>query len=158
MLMALSNATGDLLLATSNKSELATGYSTLYGDMCGGFCVLKDVYKTLVYDLANYRNGVSSAIPERVITRPPSAELQHDQTDQDTLPPYSELDAILYCAIEEGLSQDKIIAKGYDPEAVRDSFNRLYKNEYKRRQGAPGVKITSKAFGRDRRFPITSGY
>ncbi|OGT21194.1 MAG: NAD+ synthase [Gammaproteobacteria bacterium RIFCSPHIGHO2_02_FULL_42_13] len=158
ILMALSNKTGRLVLSTGNKSEMAVGYSTLYGDMVGGFCVLKDVFKTMVYQLANYRNQLSPAIPQRVIDRPPSAELAPNQIDQDTLPPYDILDAILNLFIEKDLDVDTIIAQGFDEKIVRKIIKMVLKNEYKRRQAPPGVRISEKAFGRDRRYPITSGY
>ncbi|HLB57503.1 MAG TPA: NAD(+) synthase, partial [Gammaproteobacteria bacterium] len=144
--------------STGNKSEMAVGYSTLYVDMVGGFCVLKDVFKTMVYQLANYRNQLSPAIPQRVIDRPPSAELAPNQIDQDTLPPYDILDAILNLFIEKDLDVDTIIAQGFDEKIVRKIIKMVLKNEYKRRQAPPGVRISEKAFGRDRRYPITSGY
>ncbi len=151
LLMGLSNKFGNLVLSTGNKSELAVGYCTLYGDMVGGFAVLKDVYKTIVFELAKYRNSLSetAVIPERVITRPPSAELRPDQKDQDSLPAYDVLDAILYAYIEEDQSQDDIIAKGFDKEVVEKVIKLVDRNEYKRRQGAIGPRITSRAFSRD---------
>ncbi len=155
LLMALSNSRGMMLLSTSNKSELAVGYSTLYGDMCGGFCCLKDVYKGEVYQLANFRNRISPVIPQRVIDRPPSAELKEDQQDSDTLPSYEVLDTILKGHIEKGLSQEQLIEQGIDASVVSEVIKMLYRSEYKRRQGPPGVKITSKAFGRDRHYPMT---
>lgn len=155
VLMAISNKLGRMLLATGNKSEMAVGYATLYGDMAGGFAPLKDVYKTLVYRLARYRNTISPVIPERVITRPPSAELAPDQTDQDTLPDYDTLDAILEHYIEDELSAEEIISRGYGEHEVKDTIRRVDFNEYKRRQAAPGPKITRLAFGRERRYPIT---
>ncbi|MFB2587249.1 NAD+ synthase [Acinetobacter sp. c1-l78] len=160
MLMALSNKFGNLVLATGNKSELAVGYCTLYGDMVGGFAPLKDVYKSIVFELAKYRNSLSETpvIPERVITRPPSAELRPDQKDQDSLPPYDILDGILYMYIEENMSQDEIIAKGFDAEVVKKVIGLTDRNEYKRRQGAIGPRISAKAFGRDRRYPIINGW
>ena len=158
LLMALSNKTGNMLLSTSNKSETAVGYTTLYGDMNGGFAVLKDVLKTTVYALARYRNSIRSVIPERVITRPPSAELAMDQTDQDTLPDYAILDAIIQLYMNERLSAQDIIAKNYQSDDVHRVIKLVIKNEYKRRQSAPGVKITTCAFGRDWRYPITSGF
>ena len=158
LLMALSNKTGTLLLTTGNKSEMAVGYSTLYGDMCGGFAPLKDVWKTLVYRLAVWRNQQGQVIPENVITRPPSAELREDQRDEDSLPPYEELDPILERYIEMDMSPEKIIAEGFDREHVEKVVRLVDRNEYKRRQAAPGVRITNRAFGRDRRYPITSGY
>lgn len=158
VLMGLSNKFGNLVLATGNKSELAVGYCTLYGDMVGGFAVLKDVYKTIVFELAKYRNTVSPVIPERVITRPPSAELKEDQKDQDSLPAYDTLDAILYAYIEEDQSKEEIIAKGFDKEVVEKIIRLVDQNEYKRRQGAIGPRITSRAFGRERRYPIIQNW
>ncbi|EPF79943.1 NAD+ synthase [Acinetobacter rudis] len=160
LLMGLSNKFGNLVLSTGNKSELAVGYCTLYGDMVGGFAVLKDIYKSIVFELAKYRNSISETpvIPERVITRPPSAELRPDQKDQDSLPAYDVLDAILYAYIEEDLSQDDIIAKGYDKATVERVIQLVDRNEYKRRQGAIGPRITSRAFGRERRYPIVNGW
>ncbi|NGP42098.1 NAD+ synthase [Acinetobacter sp. GC2] len=160
LLMALSNKFGNLVLATGNKSELAVGYCTLYGDMVGGYAVLKDVYKTIVFELAKYRNSISETpvIPERVITRPPSAELRPDQADQDSLPAYDILDAILYSYIEEDMSQDDIIAKGFDAEVVKKVIRLVDINEYKRRQGAIGPRISSRSYGRERRYPIVNGW
>ncbi|ENU99238.1 NAD+ synthase [Acinetobacter variabilis] len=160
LLMALSNKFGNLVLATGNKSELAVGYCTLYGDMVGGFAVLKDVYKTIVFELAKYRNSIAETpvIPERVITRPPSAELRPDQVDQDSLPAYEVLDAILYAYIEEDLSQDDIIAKGFEAEVVKKVIRLVDINEYKRRQGAIGPRISSRSYGRERRYPIVNGW
>lgn len=160
LLMGLSNKFGNLVLSTGNKSELAVGYCTLYGDMVGGFAVLKDVYKTIVFELAKYRNSISDkpVIPERVITRPPSAELRPDQKDQDSLPPYDVLDAVLYAYIEEDMSQDDIIAKGFDAEVVSKVIRLVDFNEYKRRQGAIGPRISSRAFSRERRYPIMNGW
>jgi NAD+ synthetase len=160
LLMALSNKFGNLVLSTGNKSELSVGYCTLYGDMVGGFAVLKDVYKTIVFELAKYRNSISETpvIPERVITRPPSAELRPDQKDQDSLPEYEVLDAILYAYIEEDMSQDDIIAKGFDAEVVKKVIRLVDLNEYKRRQGAIGPRISSRAFSRERRYPIVNGW
>ncbi|MDX1347474.1 MAG: NAD+ synthase [Thiomicrorhabdus chilensis] len=158
LLMALSNKTGRMVLATSNKSEVAVGYSTLYGDMVGGFSPLKDVPKTLVYRLASYRNTLSPVIPERVITRPPSAELRPDQKDQDSLPDYDVLDAIIKGYVKEDKTPAEIVALGYDEQEVRRVIRLIDRSEYKRRQAAPGVKITHRAFGRDRRYPITSRY
>ncbi|MBL8286076.1 MAG: NAD+ synthase [Acinetobacter johnsonii] len=160
LLMGLSNKFGNLVLSTGNKSELAVGYCTLYGDMVGGFAVLKDVYKTIVFELAKYRNSISDkpVIPERVITRPPSAELRPDQKDQDSLPPYDVLDAILYAYIEEDMSQDDIIAKGFDAEVVAKVIRLVDFNEYKRRQGAIGPRISSRAFSRERRYPIMNAW
>lgn len=158
LLMSFSNKFGSLVLTTGNKSELATGYCTLYGDMVGGFAVIKDIPKTLVYRLANWRNSIKRVIPERIITRPPSAELRDNQTDQDSLPEYDVLDAILERMMELNQSSQEIIAAGY-PEADVEKIARLLRiNEYKRRQGAPGPKITRRAFGRDWRAPITNGY
>ena len=160
LLMGLSNKFGNLVLSTGNKSELAVGYCTLYGDMVGGFAVLKDVYKTIVFELAKYRNSISDkpVIPERVITRPPSAELRPDQKDQDSLPPYDVLDPILYAYIEEDMSQDDIIGKGFDAEVVAKVIRLVDFNEYKRRQGAIGPRISSRAFSRERRYPIMNGW
>ncbi|MCH7336313.1 NAD+ synthase [Acinetobacter sp. NIPH 2699] len=160
LLMGLSNKFGNLVLSTGNKSEISVGYCTLYGDMVGGFSVLKDVYKTIVFELAKYRNTLSETpvIPERVITRPPSAELRPDQKDQDSLPAYDVLDAILYAYIEEDLSQADIIAKGYKAEVVEQVIRLVDRNEYKRRQGAIGPRISSRAFNRERRYPIVNGW
>ncbi|KAA8734372.1 NAD+ synthase [Acinetobacter qingfengensis] len=160
LLMALSNKFGNLVLSTGNKSELAVGYCTLYGDMVGGFAPLKDVYKTIVFELAKYRNSIEETpvIPERVITRPPSAELRPDQKDQDSLPTYDILDAILYMYIEEDLSQEDIIQKGFDADVVKKIIRLVDRNEYKRRQGAIGPRISSRAFGRERRYPIVNGW
>lgn len=164
LLMGLSNKFGNLVLTTSNKSEVAVGYSTLYGDMVGGFAVLKDVYKTIVFELAKYRNTLSETpvIPERVITRPPSAELRPDQKDQDSLPAYDILDAILYAYIEEDQSQDEILekftAQGVDAELVKKVIRLVDFNEYKRRQGPIGPRISSRSFGRERRYPIVNGW
>lgn len=158
LLMAISNTKGSLVLTTGNKSELAVGYSTLYGDMAGGFDVLKDVSKTLVFELARHRNGVSAAIPQRVIDRPPSAELAPDQKDEDSLPPYALLDRILERYVEREMSANAIIDEGFDPDTVYRVVRMVDMNEYKRRQAPIGVRITRKAFGRDRRYPITSGW
>lgn len=158
ILMAISNKTGKMVLATSNKSEVAVGYSTLYGDMVGGFSPLKDVPKTLVYRLAEYRNSVSLVIPKRVITRPPSAELRPDQVDQDSLPEYEVLDTIIDAFVNEDKTPAQIVDMGYPEYDVRRVINMINRNEYKRRQAAPGIKITHRAFGRDRRYPITSLY
>jgi NAD+ synthase (glutamine-hydrolysing) len=158
LLMALSNKTGKMVVATSNKSEVAVGYSTLYGDMVGGFSPLKDVPKTLVYRLANYRNSLGAVIPERVITRPPSAELRPDQVDQDSLPEYDVLDAIIKAYVKEDKTPQQIAAMGIDETEVRRVIRMIDRSEYKRRQAAPGIKITHRAFGRDRRYPITSRY
>lgn len=158
ILMAISNKTGRILLTTGNKSEMAVGYATLYGDMAGGFAPIKDVPKLLVYRLARYRNGLSPVIPKRVLTRAPSAELRPDQTDQDSLPPYELLDPILRLYIEEDEGIDAIVARGYPYEVVRRVARLVDRNEYKRRQAPPGVRISTRAFGRDRRYPITSGF
>jgi NAD+ synthase (glutamine-hydrolysing) len=158
LLMALSNKTGKMVVATSNKSEVAVGYSTLYGDMVGGFSPLKDVPKTLVYRLANYRNSLGAVIPERVITRPPSAELRPDQVDQDSLPEYDVLDTIIKAYVKEDKTPQQIAAMGIDETEVRRVIRMIDRSEYKRRQAAPGIKITHRAFGRDRRYPITSRY
>ncbi len=157
ILMALSNKTGRLVLTTGNKSEMAVGYCTLYGDMAGGFAVIKDIAKTLVYQLCRYRNQIKPVIPERILTRPPSAELRPNQTDQDSLPPYEVLDAILARYMEQNQSSAEIIAAGYDSAAVQKITRLIQVNEYKRRQAPPGVRITARAFGRDWRYPITSG-
>ncbi|WP_158747310.1 NAD+ synthase [Acidisphaera sp. L21] len=167
ILMALSNKFGDMLLTTGNKSEMSVGYATLYGDMCGGYSVLKDVYKTTVFDLCRWRNAnhpphalgpTGPVMPDRVISKPPSAELKHDQTDQDSLPPYAELDAILAGLVEAERSVDDMAASGFDRATVLRVWRMLDRAEYKRRQAPPGVKITARAFGRDRRYPITNGY
>ena len=167
LLMAMSNKFGHMLLTTGNKSEMSVGYATLYGDMCGGYSVLKDVYKTTVFALSHWRNahrpegalGPDGAVmPQRVITKPPSAELKHDQTDQDSLPPYEELDAILAGLVEGEKSVCDLVQTGFDRETVVRVWKMLDRAEYKRRQAPPGVKITSRAFGRDRRYPITNGY
>lgn len=158
LLMSLSNKFGSLVLTTGNKSEVAVGYSTLYGDMAGGFDVLKDVSKTLVYRLAWYRNAVSPVIPERVITRPPSAELAPDQKDQDSLPGYDVLDEILRLYVERDFSADAIVAEGFDQAEVNRVIRLVDLNEYKRRQAPIGVRITERGFGKDRRYPITSGW
>ncbi|HEX6309198.1 MAG TPA: NAD+ synthase [Longimicrobiales bacterium] len=158
LLMALSNKFGWLLLTTGNKSELATGYATLYGDMAGGFAVLKDVPKTLVYELSRWRNDQSAVIPSSSIEKAPSAELRPDQTDQDSLPPYPVLDAILQRYVEDDWSVPEIVTDGYDETLVRRVVDMVDRSEYKRRQAAPGVKITPRAFGKDRRLPITAQY
>lgn len=158
ILMAMSNKQGKLLLTTGNKSEMSVGYATLYGDMAGGFAPIKDAPKMLVYQLARYRNTLSQVIPERVITRPPSAELAPDQVDEDSLPPYEILDAILERYVEKDQSADEIMAAGFSREHVARAIDLVDKNEYKRRQSPPGIRITARAFGRDRRYPITSGY
>ena len=158
LLMALSNKTGSLVLTTGNKSEMAVGYATLYGDMAGGFDVLKDVPKTLVFRLAEYRNTLGPVIPQRVIDRPPSAELAPDQKDEDSLPPYPVLDEILRLYIEHDLSASAIIAAGFDEDQVKRVVRLVDLNEYKGRQAAVGARITQRGFGRDRRYPITSGW
>ncbi|MBK8283632.1 MAG: NAD+ synthase [Ahniella sp.] len=158
ILMALSNKFGAMVLSTGNKSEMACGYATLYGDMCGGFAPLKDVYKTEVWDLCRYRNTLSPVIPEVVINRPPSAELRDNQTDQDSLPPYELLDQILMRYIEHDKSRAEIISEGFDEATVQRVVRMVLRNEYKRRQAAPGPRITRRAFGRDRRYPITTGW
>jgi NAD+ synthase (glutamine-hydrolysing) len=159
LLMALSNKFGHLVLATGNKSELAVGYSTLYGDMCGGFSPLKDCLKGLVYRLATWRNGISPAIPDGVIQRLPSAELAPGQTDQDTLPPYDNLDKVIEAYVERDESILEIVeSTGIDEATVRRIAGMVLSAEFKRRQSAPGPRITRKAFGRDRRYPITSGW
>jgi NAD+ synthase (glutamine-hydrolysing) len=158
MLMALSNKFGKIVVTTGNKSEMAVGYSTLYGDMAGGFAVLKDVAKTLVYRLCHYRNTVSRVIPERVITRPPSAELRADQKDQDSLPDYAILDQIVELFMEQDVSPAAIVAKGFSAADVTRVTRLIQINEYKRRQSPVGVKITRRSFGKDWRYPITSRY
>ena len=158
LLMAFSNKTGKILLTTGNKSEMSVGYATLYGDMAGGFAPLKDVPKMLVYRLAEYRNSLSPVIPRRVIERPPSAELRPDQKDQDSLPPYPVLDAILELYVEHDQSVDEIVAAGFPEHEVRRVAGMVDRNEYKRRQAPPGVKISKRAFGRDRRYPMTCGF
>lgn len=158
LLMAVSNKTGWMLLTTGNKSEMAVGYATLYGDMAGGFAPLKDCTKTMVYRLANYRNSLSQVIPERVLTRAPSAELRAYQKDSDSLPPYDILDPILEAFIEEDLSVAEIVARGFDREIVIRILELVKRNEYKRRQAPPGIRISTRAFGRDWRYPITSKY
>ena len=166
-LMALSNKFGDMVLSTGNKSEMSVGYATLYGDMCGGYNVLKDLYKTEVYRLARWRNQVvpkggrgpaGRVIPERIITKAPTAELRPNQTDQDSLPPYEALDDILACLIEEEMGVEEIAARGHDRAVVQRVWRMLENAEYKRRQAPPGVKITVRAFGRDRRYPITNAF
>ena len=158
LLMALANKFRALVLAPGNKSELSMGYATLYGDMAGGFAVIKDIYKTLVYDLAHYRNGLSEhpVIPVSIIERPPTAELRDDQKDTDSLPPYPVLDPILKAYVEDDTSLQDIIALGYDEDLVTRVIRTVDINEYKRRQAPPGIKITPRAFGRDRRLPITN--
>ena len=158
ILMAISNKMGKMVLTTGNKSEMAVGYATLYGDMAGGYNALKDVKKTLVFRLAEYRNSISANIPQRVIDRPPSAELAPDQKDTDSLPAYEILDEILENYVERDMGVDDIVAAGFERETVRRVLRLVDMNEYKRRQAAPGVRITQRAFGRDRRYPITSGY
>ena len=158
LLMGISNKTGKMLLTTGNKSEMAVGYATLYGDMAGGFAPIKDCSKLLVYKLATYRNSVSAVIPQRVIDRPPSAELRPDQKDSDSLPAYEVLDPILEAFIEDDLSVDEICARGFDRPTVVRVLDLVKRNEYKRRQAPPGVRVSRRAFGRDWRYPITSGY
>ena len=158
IVMALSNKYGGMVVAAGNKSEMAVGYATLYGDMAGGFAVLKDVYKTMVYDLARWRNSVDVVIPVAIIEKEPSAELREDQKDSDSLPPYDVLDDILVKYIEEDMTSSEIVASGCDLEVVRRVTTLVDRNEYKRRQAPPGVKISSKAFGRDRRLPITNRF
>jgi NAD+ synthase len=167
MLMALSNKFGHMVLTTGNKSEMSVGYATLYGDMCGGYSVLKDVYKTQVFALSRWRNATrprdgqgprGPVMPERVITKPPSAELKPNQTDQDSLPPYDELDAILAGLVEGEKSVDDLVTDGFDRDTVVRVWKMLDRAEYKRRQAPPGVKISARAFGRDRRYPITNGF
>jgi NAD+ synthase len=167
ILMAISNKFGPMVLTTGNKSEMSVGYATLYGDMCGGYNVLKDIYKMEVFRLANWRNQhvpsgalgpPGRTIPERIIVKPPSAELRANQTDQDSLPPYEILDAILLCLVEEEMSFDEVVAKGYDAATVKRVEHLLYLSEYKRRQAPPGVKIGPRNFGRDRRYPITNAF
>jgi NAD+ synthase len=166
-LMALSNKFGKMVLSTGNKSEMSTGYATLYGDMCGGYAVLKDVYKTTVFALSKWRNAhkpegalgpAGPVMPERVITKPPTAELKPNQKDQDTLPPYDVLDAILHGLIEDAAGVAAVAARGHDIATVRRVYKMLKTAEYKRRQAPPGVKITHLAFGRDYRYPITNGF
>ena len=158
LLMALSNKFGSIVLTTGNKSEMAVGYATLYGDMAGGFAVLKDIPKTLVYRLCHYRNGLGRVIPERIITRAPSAELRADQTDQDSLPPYDVLDGILEAYVEHDRSPQEIVALGYPSEAVAKVVRLIKINEYKRRQSAVGIRVTPRGFGKDWRYPITSAW
>ncbi len=167
ILMALSNAAGHMVLSTGNKSEISVGYATLYGDMCGGFAVLKDVYKTQVYNVAKWRNAhkpssglgpKGEVFPQRVLTKAPTAELKPNQKDQDSLPPYDVLDGILECLIEQDLGMHEIVAKGYDPATVAHVWALLDKAEYKRRQAPPGVKITRRNLSRDRRYPIINKY
>jgi NAD+ synthase len=167
ILMALSNKFGPMVLTTGNKSEMSVGYATLYGDMCGGYNVLKDIYKTEVFALARWRNEYSPegalgpagrVIPERIIDKPPSAELKPNQTDQDSLPPYHILDGILECLVEQDMGFDATVARGFDPATVKRIEQLLYVSEYKRRQAPPGVKISARNFGRDRRYPITNAF
>jgi NAD+ synthase (glutamine-hydrolysing) len=158
ILMALSNKYGHMVVTTGNKSEVAVGYATLYGDMAGGFSVLKDVFKTLVYRLAEWRNGAGEVIPPSTIEKPPSAELRPDQKDSDSLPPYDLLDQVLTRYVEEDHSVTDIVADGFEADLVRKVARLVDRNEYKRRQAAPGVRITRKAFGKDRRLPITNRY
>jgi len=158
LLMAISNKTGRMVLTTGNKSEMAVGYATLYGDMAGGFAMLKDVYKTEVFALCRWLNREHEVIPENTITKPPSAELRPDQKDSDSLPDYEVLDAILTANIEERLGVDEIVARGFEYDEVKRVVRMLQLAEYKRRQAPPGVKITERAFGRDRRYPITHGF
>ena len=167
ILMALSNKFGPMVLTTGNKSEMSVGYATLYGDMCGGYNVLKDIYKTEVFRLCHWRNENSPAgalgprgrvIPARIIEKPPTAELRANQTDQDSLPPYDVLDGILECLVERECSFEDTVAAGYDPATVKRIEHLLYISEYKRRQAPPGVKISPRNFGRDRRYPITNAF
>jgi NAD+ synthase (glutamine-hydrolysing) len=158
LLMALSNKTGSLVLTTGNKSEMTVGYCTLYGDMAGGFGVLKDVSKTWVYRLSRYRNGLGHVIPERIITRPPSAELRPNQTDQDSLPPYDVLDGIMACYVEKNQSIPEIVEQGYSEADVHRVVRLIRIAEYKRRQAPVGVRITDRGFGKDWRYPITARY
>jgi NAD+ synthase (glutamine-hydrolysing) len=158
LLMALSNKFGSIVLTTGNKSEMAVGYATLYGDMAGGFAVLKDISKTLVYRLCHYRNSLGRVIPERIITRPPSAELRANQVDQDSLPPYDILDAILECYVEQDRAPAEIVGLGFRAEDVRKVVRLIKTSEYKRRQAAVGIRITPRGFGKDWRYPITSAW
>jgi NAD+ synthase (glutamine-hydrolysing) len=158
IIMALSNKFGWLVLTTGNKSEMSVGYATLYGDMAGGFAVIKDVPKTLVYRVCRWRNSLGRVIPERVLTKAPTAELKPDQKDTDTLPPYETLDPILKAYVEEDEDPARIIRAGYDPETVNRVIKMVDMSEYKRRQSPPGIRITPKAFGKDRRVPITNKY
>jgi NAD+ synthase (glutamine-hydrolysing) len=158
LLMALSNKLGAIVVTTGNKSEMATGYSTLYGDMAGGYAVIKDIVKTLVYRLALWRNSRGAVIPDRVIERAPSAELRPDQTDQETLPPYEIVDAVVERYMERDMSPEQIAGMGFDMGAVRQVVRLIQMNEYKRRQAAPGVRITPRGFGKDWRYPITTGF
>jgi NAD+ synthetase len=158
ILMALSNKFGSLLLTTGNKSELAVGYCTLYGDMCGGLAVISDVPKTMIYRISKWINREKEIIPTASITKPPSAELRPNQTDQDSLPPYDILDAILDAYVVQSKSSSEIVESGFDEETVRKVVRLIDLNEYKRRQAAPGLKVTSKAFGMGRRIPIAQRY
>ena len=158
ILMALSNKQGRMVLTTGNKSEMAVGYATLYGDMAGGFAPIKDVPKLLVYRLCEHRNSIAPVIPRRVLERPPSAELAPDQKDEDALPPYAVLDPILQGYIEQDLSIEELVKAGFDEQTVCRIATLVDRNEYKRRQAPPGIRITQRAFGRDRRYPITSGF
>jgi len=158
LLMAMSNKTGAIVLTTGNKSEMGTGYATLYGDMAGGFAVLKDLRKTLVYRLAEYRNTLSPVIPRRVIERPPSAELRPDQKDQDSLPPYDVLDAIMSAYVEDNRSPSDIVAMGYSRADVDRVVRLIRISEYKRRQSPVGIRITHRGFGKDWRYPITNKF
>jgi NAD+ synthase (glutamine-hydrolysing) len=158
LLMAISNKSGKMLLSTGNKSEMAVGYATLYGDMAGGYAPLKDCTKTLVYELARYRNSLSPVIPQRVLTRAPTAELRHGQKDSDSLPPYEVLDPILEAFIEKDYSVNQIVELGFDRATVGRVLQMVQRAEYKRRQAPPGVRVSNRAFGRDWRYPITSGY
>jgi NAD+ synthase (glutamine-hydrolysing) len=160
LLMALSNKFGWLVLTTSNKSESAVGYTTLYGDMAGGFAVIKDVPKLLVYELCGWlnRRGDGEVVPREVLVKPPSAELRHDQRDDQSLPPYEVLDPIIEAYVERDQTREDLIAAGHDPELVQRIARLIDLSEYKRRQAPPGVRITTKAFGKDRRLPITNGY
>jgi NAD+ synthase (glutamine-hydrolysing) len=158
LLMALSNKSGAIVLTTGNKSEMGVGYATLYGDMAGGFAVLKDINKMMVYRLAHYRNGISPVIPQRVIDRAPSAELRPDQTDQDNLPPYDVLDAIMEAYVEADLSPSEIIARGHARADVEKVVRLVHVSEYKRRQAPVGIRITSRGFGKDWRYPITNKF
>jgi NAD+ synthase (glutamine-hydrolysing) len=160
MLMALSNRFGSIVLTTGNKSEMAVGYATLYGDMAGGFAVLKDVFKTVVYELARWRNAEAGypLIPLQSIEKPPSAELRPEQRDTDSLPPYAILDPILRAYVEEDRDFEEVVGLGAEPEVVKAVMALVDKSEYKRRQAPPGIKITARAFGRDRRLPVTNVY
>jgi NAD+ synthetase len=158
LLMATSNKTGRLLLSTGNKSETAVGYSTLYGDMCGGIAVISDVPKTLVYDLCRWRNRSGEVIPESTIVKPPSAELRPNQLDQDSLPPYETLDAIIEAWVERCETFEQLVAAGYDAATVTRVIRLIERAEYKRRQAAPGIRVTSRAFGVGRRYPVATGF